>query len=221
MTPPRLALCGTNAVLMEMSQGKFSLEIQRRLWSMCREGGALSKIQSVRHIQLGVNNVLVSFDPQEKHPSELKELLIRVWSQAAPSTVKGKLLEVPVIYGMAEGSELETVANNASMTIEETIALHTSVEYHVACIGSVPGFAYLVGLPDQLVTPRRTVPRTRVPKGAVGIGGPQTGVMPMDMPSGWNLIGMTHLDMFDPQRENPSLLSPGDRVRFIPKSSLK
>ena len=206
---------------MEMSQGKFSLEIQRRLWSMCREGGALSKIQSVRHIQLGVNNVLVSFDPQEKHPSELKELLIRVWSQAAPSTVKGKLLEVPVIYGMAEGSELETVANNASMTIEETIALHTSVEYHVACIGSVPGFAYLVGLPDQLVTPRRTVPRTRVPKGAVGIGGLQTGVMPMDMPSGWNLIGMTHLDMFDPQRENPSLLSPGDRVRFIPKSSLK
>jgi inhibitor of KinA len=33
-------------------------------------------------------------------------------------------------------------------------------------------------------------------------------------PGGWNLIGRTPLKLFDPLKSPPTLLHPGDRVRF-------
>jgi KipI family sensor histidine kinase inhibitor len=69
-------------------------------------------------------------------------------------------------------------------------------------------------LPPELATPRRAEPRTAVPAGSVGIGGSQTGVYPLTLPGGWQLIGRTPLRLFDPARTPPSLLDVGDRVRF-------
>jgi inhibitor of KinA len=82
----------------------------------------------------------------------------------------------------------------------------------------VPGFAYLGGLPDALVTPRLPRPRRRVPPGSVGIAGHQSGVYPFATPGGWRLIGRTPLAMFRPNRPAMSFLSIGDRVRFTPIS---
>ncbi len=36
----------------------------------------------------------------------------------------------------------------------------------------------------------------------------------MRSPGGWNLIGRTPVKLFDPQKDPPTLLRPGDRVRF-------
>ena len=57
--------------------------------------------------------------------------------------------------------------------------------------------------------------RTRVPAGSVGIGGAQTGIYPQSGPGGWRIIGRTTLVLFDPLQDPPTLLAPGDRVRFI------
>ena len=92
--------------------------------------------------------------------------------------------------------------------------LHSTREYRVACIGFVPGFTFLAGLPKNLATPRRDVPRKEIPAGSVGIGGAQTGIYPLRSPGGWNLIGRTPLKLFDPTKDPPTLLCPGDRVRF-------
>ncbi len=54
-----------------------------------------------------------------------------------------------------------------------------------------------------------------VPAGSVGIGGAQTGIYPRESPGGWRVIGRTPLALFDPTREPPALLAPGDRVRFV------
>jgi KipI family sensor histidine kinase inhibitor len=62
--------------------------------------------------------------------------------------------------------------------------------------------------------PRRAVPRLEVPAGSVGIGGAQTGIYPAASPGGWQLIGRTPSRLFDPTRDRPTLLQPGDRVRF-------
>jgi inhibitor of KinA len=84
----------------------------------------------------------------------------------------------------------------------------------VACIGFVPGFPFLAGLPKEIATPRRSNPRKEIPPGAVGIGGAQTGIYPLRSPGGWNLIGRTPLRLFDPAKDPPVLLRAGDRVRF-------
>jgi KipI family sensor histidine kinase inhibitor len=83
-------------------------------------------------------------------------------------------------------------------------------------LGFAPGFPFLIGLDAALAMPRLTSPRTRVPGGSVAIGGQQTGIYPRESPGGWRIVGRTPLILFDPQRDLPALLAPGDRVRFVP-----
>ncbi|KDE48145.1 kinase inhibitor [Geobacillus sp. CAMR12739] len=123
---------------------------------------------------------------------------------------------IPVCYGGEFGPDLPDVARFHGMTEDEVVALHSAGRYRVYMIGFSPGFAYLGGLSPRLATPRRPVPRTKVPAGSVGIAGGQTGVYPLATPGGWQLIGRTPLKLFDPHREKPSLLAAGDIVAFQP-----
>ena len=102
--------------------------------------------------------------------------------------------------------------------MSELIRLHAEPLYVVHFIGFAPGFGYLDGLPRELATPRLPSPRVRVPVGSVGIAGDQTGIYATPAAGGWRLIGRTPLVMFDARREQPSLLTAGDRVRFRPIS---
>jgi KipI family sensor histidine kinase inhibitor len=216
---PRIHPCGEAGLLMDVSHGSFDLQAQRRLWSAAADGGALRRLPGARDVVLGVNNVLVTFDPLQVPPGQVADALLRAWELCTPGDDQGRCVEVPVVYDTSSGSELEGIARHGGLDVREVIRLHTSVEYHVACIGSVPGFAYLVGLPPELAMPRHGSPRARIPKGTVAIGGSQTGIIPMDMPSGWHALGMTALDMFDPVRCEPCLLRAGDRVRFTAQAA--
>ncbi|MEP7184884.1 MAG: 5-oxoprolinase subunit PxpB [Rhodanobacter sp.] len=122
---------------------------------------------------------------------------------------------IPVCYAGAYGPDLEAVARHASLSPDTVIARHVAAEYRVGMIGFAPGFPYLLGLDQALAMPRRSDPRQRVPAGSVAIGGEQTGIYPRELPGGWQLIGRTPLRMFDINAESPSLLAPGDRVRFF------
>jgi KipI family sensor histidine kinase inhibitor len=119
-----------------------------------------------------------------------------------------------VCYGGESGPDLDAVAEHAGLSRDDVIARHAAAEYTVAMLGFAPGFPYLLGLDRALQVPRRPSPRTRVPAGSVAIGGAQTGIYPRELPGGWHLIGRTPLVLFDPAREPPCLLAPGDRVRF-------
>jgi inhibitor of KinA len=123
-------------------------------------------------------------------------------------------IEIPVCYDAKFGLDLNRVAEHTKLSEREIVDLHSTREYRVACIGFVPGFTFLAGLPKNLATPRRGVPRKEIPPGSVGIGGAQTGIYPLRSPGGWNLIGRTPLKLFDPTKDPPTLLCPGDRVRF-------
>jgi inhibitor of KinA len=125
-----------------------------------------------------------------------------------------RAVEIPVCYDPEFALDLHRVAQTAELSPYEVIRLHSGAEYRVACIGFVPGFPFLTGLPKKLATPRRDVPRKEIPPGSVGIGGAQTGIYPLRSPGGWNLIGRTPLRLFDPERNPPVLLRAGERVRF-------
>ncbi|MEO8803624.1 MAG: 5-oxoprolinase subunit PxpB [Rudaea sp.] len=124
------------------------------------------------------------------------------------------IVEIPVCYGGEFGLDLDAVAVHAKLPTQTVIERHSAVEYQVAMLGFAPGFAYLLGLDSVLHTPRRADPRVRVPAGSVAIGGEQTGIYPRESPGGWNLLGCTPLTLFDPARNSPALLAPGQRVRF-------
>jgi inhibitor of KinA len=129
-------------------------------------------------------------------------------------TAGPRSIEIPVCYDGEFALDLDRVAEHTKLSDGEIVDLHSGTEYRVACIGFVPGFPFLAGLPTQLATPRRDTPRKEILPGSVGIGGPQTGIYPLRSPGGWNLIGRTPLKLFDPTKDPPTILLPGDRVRF-------
>lgn len=134
---------------------------------------------------------------------------------ALPPLDLARTLPAPKVQELAvryDGEDLAVIADRLATTPRAVAALHASVEYEVAFLGFLPGFAYLRGLDPRLVVPRRDTPRVRVPPGAVAIGGPYTGIYPCASPGGWHLLG-TNVGVPIWDSEGP-LLAPGDRVRF-------
>ena len=123
---------------------------------------------------------------------------------------------LPTMYGGEYGPDLEFISEQASMNKEDVITIHSSIDYLVYMIGFTPGFPYLGGLDERLAAPRLKTPRITIPSGTVGIAENQTGVYPTESPGGWRLIGRTPLDLFNPHRDPPSLISAGDYIRFVP-----
>lgn len=124
----------------------------------------------------------------------------------------GRSIEIPVTY---DGPDLDAVASQAGLSVDAVIELHAATTYEVAFCGFAPGFAYLTGLDRRLWLPRRVTPRTRVPAGSVAIAAEYAAVYPTASPGGWHLLGTTDVTLFDPMRQRPALLAPGDQVRFL------
>lgn len=127
---------------------------------------------------------------------------------------RARMVEIPVCYAPEFGIDLLEVAQQAGLSAAEVVSRHSAASYRVACVGFTAGFPYLVGLPEELTTPRRDTPRKQVAAGSVAIGGAQTGIYPAAAPGGWNVIGRTPSPLFDVQQSPPALLQPGDEVRF-------
>jgi len=144
----------------------------------------------------------------------LRDAIDVVMQQASTLETTSREVTIPVCYGGQAGEDLQDVATYTKLSPEEVIARHTRATYRVAMLGFAPGFPYLLGLDPALAMPRRSHPRMRVPPGSVAIGGTQTGIYPQELPGGWQLIGRTPLQLFDPVADMPSLLQPGDCVRF-------
>ena len=156
---------------------------------------------------------------EARSPSD--QLLALIDEAAAQAVTRknkgGREVEIPVCYGGEHGPDLAEAAQHAKISEAQVIKLHSTAVYRVAALGFSPGFPYLIGLPAKLHMPRKTTPRTEVPAGSVGIGSTQTGVYPLATPGGWTLIGRTPSRLFFPEEASaPTLLTPGDTVRFKP-----
>ncbi|QIB33573.1 5-oxoprolinase subunit PxpB [Ancylobacter pratisalsi] len=165
-------------------------------------------------------SLLVLFDPLVIARAALAAHVLACESaleQAPTGAEAGTLWRVPVLYGGAHGVDLEAVAQQHGLSPEALIALHSGALYRVYMIGFAPGFAYLGGLPEAIHTSRRTDPRPKTPERSISIGGRQAAISPpIEVPSGWHLLGQTPVRSYDPARAQPFLFAAGDRIRFAP-----
>jgi inhibitor of KinA len=227
----QISALGDSALIMRV-RGQFedapdeTLNEVFRAFHLLRDAG----IPGVIDLAPSYTSVAIFFDPimiakGSGKPGELFDSLAeRLREVVIAGAHRGKRVrstrivarpvEIPVCYDPEFAVDIDRVAEQAQISASEVVDLHSGSEYRVACIGFVPGFPFLAGLPKKLATPRRDVPRKEIPAGSVGIGGPQTGIYPLRSPGGWNLIGRTRLKLFDPTKDPPTLLCPGDRVRF-------
>ncbi|WP_137388699.1 5-oxoprolinase subunit PxpB [Rhodoligotrophos defluvii] len=165
-------------------------------------------------------SLLVLYDPLRLSRDALCQTVLDLWPTDERNTKHARCWRVPVCYGGEHGVDLEFVAQSHGMTPEQLIACHAGAEYRVYMLGFAPGFSYLGGLPEAIHTSRRTDPRLKTPPRTISIGGMQAAISPpLELPSGWHLLGQTPVRTYDPRRASqPFLFEPGDRVRFTPIS---
>jgi KipI family sensor histidine kinase inhibitor len=203
---PDVRPAGRHALLVELPDAEhtaaFHAELLRR-----RAAGTLPPVEE---IVPGARTVLLD---GVARPGELARR-IAAWDVPAHPADDGGLVEIPVRY---DGPDLARVAELWGVGADEVAARHSSYTYRVAFCGFAPCFGYLTGLPPELHVPRRETPRTRVPAGAVALAGPYSAVYPRATPGGWQLIGTMPdpTPLWDLGREEPALLTPGTRVRFV------
>ncbi|MDB4894917.1 MAG: putative allophanate hydrolase [Firmicutes bacterium] len=209
----RLVPCGDRAVLLYLSD-QATPAVNERIHGLTRAlkqrpHPALVEITPASHC------LMIEYDPLRIRLEQLEEMAREALADAGTQPADSHTVAVPVCYGGECGPDLGTVADHTGLTPEEVIRRHQEPLYRVYCLGFSPGFPYLGDLDPSLHTPRLAEPRIRVPAGAVGIGGTQTGIYPAPSPGGWQLIGRTPLRLFDPHRDSPALLEPGNTVRFV------
>ncbi len=204
----RITPVGGNALFIELCRA-IDLECNKRVHSLYH---SLSKVKGVIEAVPGYGSLLVVYDPLTTSFEELKNEV----ESLDIETVKRepKLFNVPVVYGGEYGPDLKMVAEKTGLSEEEVVEIHTSRTYTCYMLGFTPGFVYLGDVDDRIAVPRLPTPRVRIPAGSVGIAGKQTGWYGVESPGGWVLIGRTPMKTFDPHKDPPTFIRPGDRVRF-------
>ena len=210
---PKFRPMGDRSLLVELGD-EISPAINQSVQELF-VGIDLQKPKGILELVPGYRSLLVICDPLVVSLADLEQIIAEIHNDLDPSQLpEPRTVKIPVVYGDPYGPDLVEVAQYHHMSPEEVIGYHTQPTYRVYMIGFTPGYPYLGELPDAIATPRRNTPRTRVPRGSVGIAQKQSGIYSVDSPGGWQIIGWTPVHLFDPQRNPPSLLVMGDRVQF-------
>ncbi len=161
--------------------------------------------------------IMINYNPLQVSYEEVRETIKGLKTHPRGKDLKHRKRKViPTLYGGETGPDLEELAKLKDLSIDEVIEIHSRPEYLVYMLGFTPGFPYLGGMDERIAAPRLKNPRKKIPKGSVGIAGSQTGIYPMESPGGWRLIGRTPIPLFDPEREDPFYIKPGDILVFKP-----
>ena len=212
---PRVQPFGETAALLELGD-RPDLALNVRVHAVAARLRAAAP-PGVLALVPGYASLLVELDPRATtYEVVAAALLDALGAGGTDAPTPTRLRLVPTVYGGEHGPDLAPVARRLGLSPEDVVRLHTAAEQRVYMLGFSPGFPYLGDLPAALALPRRATPRERVPVGSVAIAGRQTGIYTHATPGGWHLLGRTPLRLFDPLRDPPTYLAPGDRVRFVP-----
>lgn len=215
---PRIVPLGDSALLAEFSE-TLDLGVNARIQQLA-EAIRRRRVPWIRDVVPALGGLALHFDtsrvehglaPREAAAALIKDCLGR---RLPDLDDLARTVEVPVCYMDELGPDLEEVAAQCRLKVEEVIKRHCASPHRVLMVGFAPGHPYIGGLDTRLSVPRRTTPRPRVIAGSVAIANAQSVVYPFTISGGWSVIGRTPLRVFDAARATPALMAPGDRVKF-------
>ncbi|PLP97986.1 5-oxoprolinase subunit PxpB [Cupriavidus pauculus] len=179
----------------------------------------------VRDVVPAFTTVAVHFRP-ELFPrdkgaafAQLSARIREVLVDGVPAVVQtGREVEVPACYGGEYGPDLDDVARVCEIDTAEVIRLHCATPLVLYTFFFSPGNPFAGPLHPRLNVPRRATPRTLVPAGSVALANGISSIYQNASPGGWNVIGRTPWNLFHVDRNPPTRLQLGDRLRFVPIS---
>lgn len=205
-----------NGQFRTVPAGDDSLRVSSEsLNDLRRFGRHLRRNNVFEEVVDGIETLTIQFDPAqfsiETASSRTAELADTLDLEAEKGT-RTQILEV--VFGGETGVDLHRVAEHAGLSPDELIAQICDLDLEVDMLGFTPGFAYLKGVPSSLDIPRLDTPRQKVEAGSLGIAAGRLGTYALEGPGGWPIIGKVQTTLFDKSKNNPFLLTTGDKVRL-------
>lgn len=174
-----------------------------------------NSIKQILELKIAYNSLLIIYNEYVENLNNEIAVIEEIYSANKTSNKSDlSLWKIPVCYDDEFGLDLECISQEKGISKTEIIKRHSEAIYLVYFIGFLPGFLYLGGLDKSLEIPRKSTPRLHIEKGAVAIGGNQTGVYPNESPGGWNIIGNSPINFFDVSKEVPCFAKEGDSIQF-------
>ncbi len=205
---------GDSAIVMEFGD-TIEKEINARIAAVV-ESLKKKNIDCILDILPTYRSILINYDPVKISYGEMVDTLKGLSkANSGEQSDEVRLIEIPTLYGGEYGPDIDFVAENAKLSKEEVVKIHSGTDYLVYMMGFMPGFTYLGGLDERIATPRLKSPRLKIEPGSVGIAANQTGMYPLESPGGWQLIGRTPLKLFDDTKEPPVFIQAGDYIRYV------
>ena len=223
---PKILPLGDNCVTVDFGN-EISLELNSKALHLAAHfesrpfPGFIESVPAYSSVSIFYNlaEVRRNFPEADTAFDAVRELVTQALGRSGDQRLTNeRVVEIPVDFGAGSALDLKFISRHAGLSPSEAVDLFTSSTYHVYMLGFLPGFAYMGTVDDRIAVPRKDSPRSRVPKGSVGIAGRQTGIYPFESPGGWQIIGRTDLEMFMSDADPPCRLTAGDQVRFVPLS---
>lgn len=212
---PRIQPSGDCAVLVEF-ENRIDPEVNRAVRSLTLSIES-ENCPAIKEVLPAYRALMVIYDPLKIGYQSLAEK-INLWIKRATrmNIPPGRFFRIPTVYGGAHGPDLRRVAEATHLSPEEVIHIFSETRFMVYFIGFICGLAYLGGLPEILRVSRLATPRTLVPAGSVGLAGGQANAISTDQPSGFNYIGRTFVNLYNPHIFPPVPFLSGDEIQFVP-----
>ena len=185
-----------------------------KLFNFIQESVKSKKIKGILNYTPSYNKLIINFDLGEVKSKEVIEFVKSNDYSKIVFSERNKFVEIPICYDEEFALDIKRLEEKTKLNFNEIVKEHLNTEFFVYMIGFVPGQPFLGDLKKNLYHDRLDTPRVKIDKGSVGIVEKFCTIYTFESPGGWNIIGRTPLDLFNIDKKNTSVLSPGDAVKF-------
>ena len=186
-----------------------------KLFNFIKESVNSKKIKGILNYTPSYNKLIINFELGEINSQQIIDFIKRSDYSKTSLSKKNKLIKIPICYDEEFALDIKRLEEKTKLNFKEIANEHLNTDFFVYMIGFVPGQPFLGDLNKSLFHDRLDTPRVKINKGSVGIVEKFCTIYTFESPGGWNIIGKTPLDLFNINKKNTSLLSPGDTVKFM------
>jgi len=171
-------------------------------------------LKGVTNLSPSYNKLIVTFNLSETSYDNLKQEILDL-NVDIKAQDKSQKINIPICCDDEFSLDIERIEKKFKISKSEIINLFLNKNYFCYMTGFVAGMPFLGDIDDKIRLNRLETPRVKVPKGAVGLTEQFCNIYTFESPGGWNIIGSTPINIFNPKEQTkPNLISPGDDITF-------
>ena len=172
------------------------------------------KVKGITNITPSYNKLIISFDPSVTNYINIKNKILDLKSKKNQNQ-NNKSIKIPICIDEEYSLDIKRLSKNLKIENEQIYNSFLDKEYYCYMTGFIAGMPFLGDTNEDIRLDRLETPRVKVPMGSIGITEQFCNIYTYESPGGLNIIGNTPIKVFNKfNQENPTLINPGDRVKF-------